>query len=85
MDTRKGNRDQFLHRRRMAYVALAGGMLFPLLVLFTENPQVTALSMQFYAFVMMIIGGYYATSTIEHNNVRKTDAATEVAKIEGEH
>lgn len=52
------------HRRRMAYGALAGGLLFPVLVFF--NKDLAGISIAFYGFVGIVIGGYIGFATTEN-------------------
>ena len=55
--------DGWKHRRRMAYVALAGGILFPVLV--TYNKELSDLAMAFYTFVGAVVGGYIGFATYD--------------------
>ena len=55
--------DGWKHRRRMAYIALASGVLFPLLVGY--NKELSALSMAFYTFVGAVVGGYIGFATYD--------------------
>jgi len=88
VDPRQGNKDQFLHRRRMTWLAVVSGMLlYPLLVAFSPPASQAALStltIPYYGFLVTVAGAYFATSTIEHNNVRATGVAITRAEGGGE-
>ena len=55
--------DRWKNRRRMAWLAMIGGLAFPLLVLFTSSDQVSALAAAFYTFVGMVVGAYVGFAT----------------------
>ncbi len=55
--------DKWKHRRFMAYVALVGGILFPLLVAY--NKELSNISMAFYTFVGAVVGGYIGFATYD--------------------
>jgi hypothetical protein len=62
--------DRWKNRRRMAWLAMIGGLSFPLLVLFTSSEQVSALAGAFYTFVGMVVGAYVGFATWDDANFK---------------
>lgn len=58
-------KDRWKNRRRMAWLSLLAGLLFPLLLLYTESDQLGAVSGSFYAFVGAVVGAYIGFSTYD--------------------
>lgn len=58
-------KDRWLHRRRMAYASMVGGLLFPLLVLYTSSDQLGAIAGAFYLFVGAVVGAYVGFATVD--------------------
>lgn len=58
-------KDRWLHRRRMAYASLIGGLLFPLLVLWTSSDQLGAIAGAFYVFVGAVVGAYVGFAALD--------------------
>ncbi len=59
-------RDRWKHRRRMAYMSMMAGLMYPLLLLFyTESPQLGAVAMPFYMFVGAVVGAYVGFATFD--------------------
>ena len=56
-------RDQWKNRRRMAWLALLAGLLFPILILFTDSDQLGAVSGAFYVFVTGVVASYIGLAT----------------------
>jgi len=46
------------NRRRMAWTALIAGLLFPLLLLWSQSDQLGAVAGAFYVFVSAVVGAY---------------------------
>lgn len=63
-------KDRWLHRRRMAYASLVGGLLFPLLVLATSSDQLGAIAGAFYVFVGAVVGAYVGFATWDDKNFK---------------
>lgn len=63
-------KDRWLHRRRMAYASLIGGLLFPLLVLWTSSDQLGAIAGAFYVFVGAVVGAYVGFATWDDKNFK---------------
>jgi hypothetical protein len=57
--------DRWRHRRRMAYAALAAGLAFPLLLLWTQSDQLGAVAAPFYVFVGGVVMTYIGFATVD--------------------
>lgn len=57
--------DRWKNRRAMAWLALAAGLLFPVLLLATESPQLGAVAAPFYLFVSAVVGAYIGFATAD--------------------
>lgn len=57
--------DRWTNRRRMAWISLLSGILFPLLVLFTANEQLGTIAGAFYMFVSAVVGSYIGFATFD--------------------
>lgn len=57
--------DRWKNRRRMAWCALIGGLLFPLLLLATESAQLGAMAVAFYTFAGAVVGAYIGFATAD--------------------
>ena len=57
--------DRWRNRRKMAWLALAGGLLFPMLLLFTSSEQLGAIAPHFYLFVGGIVAAYIGFATVD--------------------
>ena len=53
------------NRRRMAWLSLVAGLAYPLLVLFTDNPQLSEVAGAFYMFVTAVVGSYIGFATLD--------------------
>ena len=62
--------DRWKNRRQMAWLAMIGGLTFPLLVLFTSSDQVSGIAAAFYTFVGMVVGAYVGFVTWDDKNFR---------------
>lgn len=58
-----GEPDRWKNRRKMAWLALAAGLLYPLLILAADSPQLTGIAMPFYTFVSMVLAAYFGFAT----------------------
>ena len=58
-------RDRWKNRRRMAWIALIAGLMFPLLLLYTESNQLGSVAGAFYVFVSSVVGAYIGFATID--------------------
>lgn len=57
--------DRWRNRRRMAWLALVGGLSYPLLLLATESPQLGAIAPHFYLFTGAVVGAYIGFATAD--------------------
>lgn len=55
--------DRWKNRRWMAWLAMAAGLGFPLLLLKTDSPQLGAIAIPFYVFVGAVVGAYIGFAT----------------------
>jgi len=62
--------DRWKNRRRMAWLSMLAGLLFPLLILTTDDPNLGAIAMPFYLFVTGIVGSYIGFATVDDNNFK---------------
>lgn len=67
-------KDRWLHRRRMAWSSLIAGLLFPLLLLWSQSDQLGAVAGAFYIFVSSVVGAYIGFASWDDKNFKeKTD------------
>jgi hypothetical protein len=62
--------DRWKNRRRMAWLSMLAGLVFPLLILATESPTLGTIAMPFYIFVSAVVGSYIGFATIDDNNFK---------------
>jgi len=58
-------KDRWVNRRRMSWLAVIAGLLYPLLVLVTDNTQLKDIAGPFYLFVSAVVGAYIGFATID--------------------
>lgn len=51
------------NRRRMAWIALLGGMAYPALVLVTDNDAIAGIAPHYYLFAGAVVGAYIGFAT----------------------
>ena len=68
------NQERWKNRRRMAWSALAAGLLFPLLLLWSQSDQLGAVAGAFYVFVSAVVGAYIGFATVDDMNADKLKA-----------
>lgn len=56
---------RWTNRRRMAWLALIAGLLFPVLILFTNNHELGTIAGPFYMFVGAVVGAYIGFATVD--------------------
>ena len=56
---------RWTNRRRMAWITLWSGVLYPLLVLFTDSSQLGSIAGPFYVFVSAVVGAYIGFATVD--------------------
>jgi hypothetical protein len=54
----------------MAWLSMLAGLLFPLLILGTDDPNLGTSAMQFYMFVSAVVGAYIGFATMDDNNFK---------------
>ena len=62
--------DRWKNRRKMAWLSMIAGLLFPLLILGTDDPNLGSIAAPFYVFVSAVVGAYigFATYDYTHRN-----------------
>jgi hypothetical protein len=60
--------DRWKNRRRMAWLSMIAGLVFPLLILVSESPTLGTIAMPFYIFVSAVVGSYMGFATMDDNN-----------------
>ena len=63
--------DRWKNRRRMAWLALVAGLLFPLLLLWSDSDQLGSVAGAFYVFVTGVVASYIGWVTVEDVNSDK--------------
>jgi len=56
---------RWVNRRRMAWIALLSGVLYPALVLLTDSTQLKDIATPFYMFVSAVVGAYIGFATVD--------------------
>jgi len=77
---------RWTNRRRMAWLSLLGGLLFPVLLLFTESDQLGAIAGPFYIFVGAVVGAYIGFATVDdkwQNNLTGQQGQTDMGMFSG--
>jgi hypothetical protein len=62
--------DRWKNRRRMAWLSMLAGLVFPLLILVSESPTLGTIAMPFYIFVSAVVGSYMGFATMDDNNFK---------------
>jgi hypothetical protein len=57
--------DRWKNRRRMAWLALLAGLLFPLLLLWSDSDQLGSVAGAFYVFVTGVVASYIGWATAD--------------------
>jgi hypothetical protein len=60
--------DRWKNRRRMAWLSMIAGLLFPMLILGTDDPNLGTIAMPFYMFVGAVVGAYIGFATWDDKN-----------------
>ena len=63
--------DRWKNRRRMAWAALVAGLLFPLLLLWSDSDQLGSVAGAFYVFVTGVVASYIGWAAAEDMNADK--------------
>jgi uncharacterized integral membrane protein len=66
--------DRWKNRRKMSWLAMIAGLLFPLLFLIKDSVQLGVIALPFYGFVSVIVVAYIGAATVDdkwsRDNVR---------------
>ena len=62
--------DRWKNRRRMAWLALVGGLTFPLLVLFADSDQIAGMAIPAYSFFTLVVSMYIGGAVVDDNNFK---------------
>jgi uncharacterized integral membrane protein len=73
MDNNNNSSKRWKNRRRMAWIAMICGCLYPLLILVVDNVDLTEIAWPFYTFLGAIVGAYVGFSTVDDKWQRKED------------
>ena len=57
--------DRWRNRRKMAWLSMLAGLLFPLLLLVTESVQLGLIATPFYVFVGMVVTAYIGGAVVD--------------------
>jgi hypothetical protein len=57
--------DRWRNRRKMAWISMIAGLLFPMLLLVTESDQLGAIAAPFYVFVGGVVAAYIGFATVD--------------------
>jgi len=60
-----GPADRWKNRRKMAWLSIIAGLLFPLLILGTESAVLGQIALPFYGFVTGVVMTYITAATYE--------------------
>ncbi len=56
-------KDRWKNRRRMAWLSMIAGLLFPLLILASESPTLGQIALPFYGFIGAVLASYFGFAT----------------------
>lgn len=54
----------------MAWFSVVAGLLFPLLILGTNDPNLGTIAMPFYMFISAVVGAYIGFATLDDKNFK---------------
>lgn len=57
--------NRWRHRRAMAWLSLVAGILYPVLLIFTDNAHIADVAMPFYLFITGVVSGYIGFATLD--------------------
>lgn len=57
--------DRWKNRRKMAWLSMLAGLLFPILILFTDSTQLGAIAGPFYVFIGMVVATYIGAAVVD--------------------
>jgi uncharacterized membrane protein YiaA len=62
--------DRWKNRRKMAWAALVAGLLFPLLLLWSDSDQLGSVAGAFYVFVTGVVASYIGWASWDDKNFK---------------
>lgn len=65
MDKPDVSPDRWKNRRKMSWLAMIAGLLFPLLILATDSAQLGVVAAPFYIFVGIVVTAYIGAATVD--------------------
>jgi uncharacterized membrane protein YiaA len=65
--------DRWKNRRRMAWAALIAGLLFPLLLLWSDSDQLGSVAGAFYVFVTGVVASYIGWASVDDKWQKEKD------------
>lgn len=80
--------DRWKNRRKMAWLSMFAALLYPLLVLGTDDPNLGAIAVPFYMFVSAVVGAYIGFATWDDKNVGfkdHTNSSSQRSNYRGNH
>jgi hypothetical protein len=63
--------DRWKNRRRMCWLAMLAGLVFPVLVLATKSNQLGVIATPFYLFVSLVVTAYIGGAVVDDNWSKK--------------
>ena len=68
MNQSENNPTKWKNMRRMAWISLTAGLLFPVLVYFSDSKFLSDIATAYYLFISAVVGAYMGFSTIGDMN-----------------
>lgn len=62
--------DRWKNRRKMAWLSMLAGLLFPLLILASESPTLGQIALPFYGFVAGVVMTYIGAATYDDTHTK---------------
>jgi hypothetical protein len=69
--------DRWKNRRKMSWLSLMAGLLFPLLILASESPTLGQIALPFYGFVGAVVTAYMGFATWDDKNAMDSQSHKE--------
>ena len=63
--------DRWKNRRRMCWLAMIGGLVYPVLMLVTKSDQLGIIATPFYLFVSLVVTAYIGGAVVDDNWSKK--------------
>jgi hypothetical protein len=65
--------DRWKNRRKMAWLSMLAGLLFPLLILASESPTLGQIALPFYGFIGAVVAAYIGFATYDDTHANNID------------